>query len=213
MTFLKSLQFVTVLVVLIIVFILTRESCKKIIECVKKPSVDTIIIRDTIWLSRDSIIYKKMIITETIFYTDTLPPVYIPDTNYSRLKAQYETLTALFMSKNIYRDTVMIDSIGYITITDTVQQNILNNRSFTYTYKIPSTSELITILKPELNHHQFYVGGGINTYRFFVPFSLEAGLILKTKRDHIYGLKIGSDLNKQVFYGFQTYWRIGNKNK
>ncbi len=209
---LKSLKLITILFVLIIIVLLTRASCKKIIQCIKKPEVDTVVIRDTAWLVRDSIIYKDLVITKTIHHTDTLPPQYIPDTNYPKLKAQYETLVALFLAQNIYRDTVMIDSIGYVTITDTVQHNMLDKRSFTYTYKIPTVTQTISITEPEIKRNQLYLGGGINTFKVYVPFSLEMGVILKTKRDHLFGLKIGSDLNRQVFYGFQSYWKIGNKH-
>jgi hypothetical protein len=209
---LKALKLITIILLLILLVILTRAGCRKVVQCFKKPTADTVIVHDTTWLVRDSIIYKEMVVTETIYDIDTLPPQYIPDTNYPKLKAQYETLVQLFLSKNIYRDTIMIDSIGYVTITDTVQHNTLNNRAFTYSYKIPQVTETVTIVKPEVKRNELYIGGGINTFKVFVPFSLEAGLMLKTKRDHLYGLKVGSDINRQVYYGFQSYWKIGKKN-
>lgn len=209
---LKALKLITIILLLILLVILTKAGCRRIVQCFKKPVADTVHVHDTTWLVRDSIVYKKMVVIETIHDVDTLPPQYIPDTNYPKLKAQYETLVALFLSKNIYRDTVMIDSIGYVTITDTVQHNLLNNRSFTYSYKIPEVTETITIIKPEVKKTELYIGGGINTFKVFVPFSLETGLMLKTRRDHLYGLKIGSDIKGQVFYGFQSYWKIGKKN-
>lgn len=206
----KSIRFIIILLLLIVLVILTRTGCSKMVDYLDKHVADTVYVRDTTWQIRDTVVYKKMIVYETIYHTDTLPYEYTADTNYIKLKLQYDTLVSLFLSRNIYRDTVMIDTIGYVTITDTVQHNILNNRSFTYTYSIPSTIKIVTITEPEIRRNGFYIGGGFNAYRFLVPFSLETGLILKTKQDHIYGLKIGSDINRQFVYGFQSYWKIGN---
>jgi hypothetical protein len=71
----------------------------------------------------------------------------------------------------------------------------------------------VTITNQAPAKTQLYVGGGIGTTQTLGINSAEAGLILKTKSDKIYGLKAGSDINGNISYGFQTYWKIGKKNK
>jgi hypothetical protein len=138
---------------------------------------------------------------------------YLPDTNYERLKIQFEMLVKEHTVKNVYADTLKLDTLGYIAIADTTQLNKLLNRSYNYKYKIPTITEQITITKYPPKRNQLYVGAGVNVERTFAPASAELGLLLKTKRDQIMGVKAGSDINGNVTYGFQSYWKIGSKKR
>ena len=138
---------------------------------------------------------------------------YLPDTNYERLKIQFEMLVKEHTVKNVYTDTVKIDTLGYVAIADTTQQNKLLKRTYNYKYKIPTITEQITITKYPPKRNQLYIGGAINVDKGFAPSTAEVGLILKTKRDQMMGVKAGSDINGNVNYGFQSYWKIGSKNR
>lgn len=210
---LKLSKYAIVLLVVIGLILLTRIGCNNGLGFFDKPKADTVVVRDTTWEVHDSLIIKKVPVKETIYDIDTLPPQYIADTNYPRLKAQYDELVKLFLSKNIFADTVKLDTLGYVAIADTVQENKLQNRGVHYNYKIPTITEKITITKQAPKKNQLYIGAGVNTSKALMPQSVEAGLILKTKRDQIYGVKAGSDINGQISYGFQTYWKIGKKDK
>lgn len=209
----KLNKYAIILLVVIGVILLGRLGCNNGLGFFDKPKADTVVVRDTTWQVHDSLIVKKVPVIETIYDIDTLPPQYIADTNYPRLKAQYDELVKLFLSKNIYADTLKLDTLGYVSIADTVQENKLLNRGLQYKYKIPTITEKITITKQAPKKNQLYVGAGVNTSKALMPQSVEAGLILKTKRDQIYGVKAGSDINGQISYGFQTYWKIGKKDK
>lgn len=210
---LKLSKYAIILLVVIGLILLTRVGCNNGLGFFDKPKADTVVVRDTTWEVHDSLIIKKVPVKETIYDIDTLPPQYIADTNYPRLKAQYDELVKLFLSKNIFADTVKLDTLGYVAIADTVQENKLQNRGVHYNYKIPTITEKITITKQAPKKNQLYIGAGVNTSKALMPQSVEAGLILKTKRDQIYGVKAGSDINGQISYGFQTYWKIGKKDK
>lgn len=210
---LKLSKYAIILLVVIAIILLGRLGCNNGLGFFDKPKADTVVVRDTTWQVHDSLIIKKVPVKETIYDIDTLPPQYIADTNYPRLKAQYDELVKLFLSKNIYADTVKLDTLGYVAIADTVQENKLQNRGVHYNYKIPTITEKVTITKQAPKKNQLYIGAGVNTSKALMPQSVEAGLILKTKRDQIYGVKAGSDINGQISYGFQTYWKIGKKDK
>ena len=209
----KLSKYAIIVLAVIGLIILTRLGCNNGLWFFDKPKADTVVVRDTTWEVHDSLIVKKVPIKETIYDIDTLPPQYIPDTAYPGLLVKYNELVKLLLSKNIYADTVKLDTLGYVAIADTIQENKLQNRGIHYNYKIPTITEKITITKQAPKRNQLYVGGGINTNKALMPQAVEAGLILKTKRDQIYGLKAGSDINGQVSYGFQTYWKIGKKDK
>lgn len=209
----KLTKYAIIALVVIGIIVLTRLGCNNGLGLFTKPVADTVVVRDTTWEVHDSLIVKKVPVKETIYDIDTLPPQYIPDTNYPALKAQYELLVQQMLSKNIYADTVKLDTLGYVAIADTVQENKLQNRGIHYNYKIPTITEKITITKQAPQRNQVYVGLGLNTSKTFMPQAVEAGLILKTKRDQIMAINAASDINGNITYGFQSYWKIGKKPK
>jgi hypothetical protein len=164
------------------------------------------IVHDTTWERHDSLIIKKLKIKEVIH--DTLPPEYIADTNYPKLKAQYETLVSDFLAKNVYADTVKLDTLGYVAVADTVYKNELLNRSYKYNYKIPTIHTTTTITKYAPLKNQLYVGGGIGGNKTLGVTSLNAGVLLKTKSDQIYNVTLGTSVEGQISYGFQTFWKL-----
>jgi hypothetical protein len=166
---------------------------------------DTVIIIDTAWQTHDSLIVKKLKIKEVIH--DTLPAEYIADTNYSTLKLQYEALVSAFLDKNIYADTVKLDTLGYVAVADTVYKNQLLNRSYKYNYKIPTITVTSTITKYAPAKGSLFIGGGITGNSNQVN-SLHGGFLYKSKKDKVFGVNVGIDGNSQIIYGVQSYWKI-----
>lgn len=197
-----------IIIALVAIVVIQRLGCKGI-SGVDVAKADTVVTHDTAWQVHDSLIVKKMKITETIH--DTLPAEYIADTNYPRLKAQYEELAKAFLAKNIYADTLKLDTLGYIAVADTVQKNELLNRAYSYQYKIPTITNTVTITKEAPKKNQLYIGGGLDANKTVGVVGVNAGLILKNKKDQIYGLRVGTDINGALNYGFQTYWKIKAK--
>jgi hypothetical protein len=203
----------TILILVVIGLILfSRVGCNNGLGFFDKPKADTVVVRDTLWNEHDSTIIKQMTVKEVI-HDPVIIQQYVPDTNYERLKLQFEMLVKEHTAKNVYADTLKLDTLGYIAVADTTQLNKLLNRTYDYKYKIPTITEKITITKYPPKRNQVYIGGAINVDKGFAPSTAEVGLILKTKRDQIMGVKAGSDINGNVNYGFQSYWKIGSKNK
>lgn len=200
------------ILVVVALILLSRIGCNNGFGFFDKPVSDTLIVRDTVWQEHDSTIIKQMTVKEVI-HDPVIIQQYVPDTNYERLKIQFEMLVKEHTVKNVYADTLKLDTLGYIAIADTTQLNKLLNRSYNYKYKIPTITEQITITKYPPKRNQLYVGAGVNVERTFAPASAELGLLLKTKRDQIMGVKAGSDINGNITYGFQSYWKIGSKKR
>jgi hypothetical protein len=166
---------------------------------------DTVTLHDTTWSVHDSLIVKKLKIKQIIH--DTLPAEYIADTNYPKLKAQYDALVIAYLAKTLYSDTLKIDTLGYVAVTDTVHKNELHGRSYKYNYKIPTITVTNTITKQAPPKGALFVGGGVTGNPNEVK-SLFGGFLYKSKKDKVFGLNVGLTGNSKIVYGVQSYWKI-----
>ena len=193
------------LIVLILLIIILLQRC----DSNKTPDVPTII-RDTVWVHNDTTVISKPQIIKTIpvdVSRDTIINHYIPDTNYQKLVLQYQDVVNQLLAKNIQVDSVRIDTNGYVKIIDTVQKNLIVGRTTKVDVKYPVIKE--TIIQPAPKVNQVYAGGQISGQTGGqVINGINAGLLLKNKRDQIYGVNVGLNTSGQVSYGLQSYWKI-----
>jgi hypothetical protein len=117
-----------------------------------------------------------------------------------------DTLIELYSMKNIYLDSIPVDTFGYIKITDTVQQNKFLGRSFITNVVIPEKTITITNTIYPKPTRQFYIGGGISGNKTSPINSVNVGLLYKDRRDRLFG--IGASYNGQINYGISSYWKI-----
>ena len=189
---------IAILILAVIIILQRINSSPDIIE-------KSIVIRDTIWQKKDSVIYTSPKVVQTI-PVKIVSEKYLPDPNYDKLVLQYQELVKLHLAKNIQKDSVQIDSIGFVKVTDTVQNNIVQNRKWEYNIKYPIIKE--TIIEPPKKINQLYIGGGLQGNQYNIINSINSGLLYKNKKDQLYGLSIGVNTNGQVVYGLSSYWKI-----
>ena len=189
---------IAILILAVIIVLQRSNSSPDIIE---KP----IVIRDTIWQKKDSVIYTSPKVVQTI-PLKIISEKYLPDPNYDKLLLQYQELVKLHLAKNIQKDSVQIDSIGFVKVIDTVQNNIVQNRKWEYNIKYPIIKE--TIIEPSKKVNQLYIGGGLQGNQYNIINSINGGILYKNKKDQIYGLSVGINTNGQVVYGVSSYWKI-----
>ena len=167
------------------------------------------IIRDTMWVSNDTTIVSKPQVIKTIPYEvsrETIIKEYLPDSNYAGLLKQYEDLVSQLLAKNIMQDSIRIDTNGYVKITDTVQKNLIVGRSTELSIKYPVIKETVTI--PQKKVSQLYLGGQVSASQGQLINGLNGGLLLKNKKDQIYGVTVGVNTDGNISYGLQSYWKI-----
>jgi hypothetical protein len=171
----------------------------------KDPKHTTTIIKDTVWVYKDSTVYTKPQIIKTIPvpYTERTKE-FLPDTNYAQLVSQYNHLVDKYLASNIYKDSIKIDSIGYVHVKDTVSNNLLKGRAYSYSLKYPIVNNYIPI--PSRN--QLYYGGGINGSPQEMVQNIHLGVLYKTKKDRIVGINVGINSKAQITYGISSYWKI-----
>jgi hypothetical protein len=207
MNFLKTNFFNIIIFILIIILLIGR--CNDKIS-VQQPTI----VRDTIWKEHAAVINTHPQLTSSVpFPVDGLTKEiqYLPDTNYQKLLIQYQELVALFLAKNIQKDKLKIDSIGYVSILDTVSKNLIIGRKFTYDLKYPIIKTTITLPAPKIN--QLYVGVGIQGSSTSLVNQFDVGVMLKNRKDQLYGISLGVDKNLTPIIGISSYWKINFRKK
>ena len=188
-----------VILILAIIIVLQRSNSSP--DIIEKP----VVVRDTVWQKKDSVIYTSPKVVQTI-PVKIISEKYLPDPNYDKLVLQYQELVKLHLSKNIQKDSVRIDSIGFVKVTDTVQNNVVQNRKWEYSLKYPIIKE--TTIQPPKKVNQLYIGGELQGNQYNIINSINGGLLYKNKKDQIYGLSVGINTNGQIVYGISSYWKI-----
>ena len=201
----KFTPYLVIIVLGVIIFI--QHGCNKNNSITPKSIHDTII-KDSIIHIHDTIRTKPIIIKSISDSTWDSIPVYIPDTNYNKLKKQYEVLGNLFFTKNIYNTPIKLDTFGLGTIVDTIQNNKLIGQSFKYSFNIPIKTITINNTVYPKSKDQVYIGGDLIGNPTNILSGVGLGLIYKTKTDKIYKLGVEQSFNGITNYTVGTYFKI-----
>jgi len=127
-----------------------------------------------------------------------------PDTTYKGLLDQYTFLGNQHFAKRGYSTTFPIDTIGSVTVIDSVSENRLFYNRLISNLKYPVITEIIKQPIPPKN--QLYGGVMMTGNKETFISGVYGGLLLKTKKDRIYGASIG--WTGQVTYAGQLYWPL-----
>ena len=169
---------------------------------------DTLVVHDTAWQIHDSIIVRKVPKPYEVIVEIASKPEMLADTNYARLKEQYNALLQLYINKFAYNDTIRVGSYGYIALLDTVKENKIVYRRTRDNFDIPVVKETKTITKYAPPTRNLFVGGGIVVNNTIGIRGAEAGMIFKTKKDQLYNVKASVDLDGKVMYGVGYYHKL-----
>lgn len=157
---------------------------------------------DTQWLPTPPQIVTrpgKVIHKDSIIYIE-IPPC---DDTMAMLKD--------YFAKKIYSDTLKLkDSLGYISVLDTINQNSILYRTWN-----PHINKMVvsdTIYLSPVAKTQWYVGGLIGAHK---PNTTMAGvsLLIKNKKDQLYGVNAGYTSNLNLFVQGTMLWKIKLKRK
>ena len=190
-----------IILVLVLYVAFSKNGCTP-----KHQKSDTTIVHDTTWSVHDSLIYAKPKPAK-IVYLDA-PVEYLADTNYARLKVQYDSLLREYFALKTYADTVRLDTLGYVSVIDSVQKNGLIGRSYHTNYKIPTVTVTKTITHYAPPTSALFFGGGVEGNKTLGVTGAQVGILYKSKKDKIVGLNVGSSIGTQLTYGISSYWKI-----
>jgi len=152
--------------------------------------------RDTTYITRDSIVYKK----GKDIKVEVKVPVYIP--------ANVDTQGILkdYFARRFYTDTLDLGQKSFVIVKDTITENKILARVF----ESSITERIIndTLFLAELPKRQMFVGFqmGLDKKDIFNYGGL--GLLYKDKKDKIFSLGIGINSNQMPTIMGGVYWKI-----
>lgn len=135
--------------------------------------------------------YKTVFKDGKTIYIDTVVYVDVPkDADTTEILKDY-------FSKVTYDDTLKLDeNLGFISVKDTIFKNSILSRKWTTSINKMYIRD--SIFLKELPKNEFFIGGIIG-YGNSVPY-IGPSLLFKNKKEDIYNLNIGLDLNKNLLY-------------
>lgn len=206
MSWLKKLEFKTLLILLLLSVILLMKIFEKkptnTGETVKIDGKKYEVVKhkiDTVVTVHDSIVYKK----GKDIYRDTT--IYVPIPTYVPIDTQ--SILLEYFAKNVYIDTFKIpNQLGTVSITDTISKNTILSRKWDVQF-IERKIEDKLIVK-ELPKNQVYLGMVTGVDKINLVNYIGPSMILKTKKDNIYSLGMGYNSDKTLSLQGGIYWKI-----
>lgn len=204
MTMMKSkINFTYLIIAVLIAVIILQRACSSEVS-----SSEPIVITktDTIWKETHDTIIKKVQVVKRE-YIKPERPQYTPGENIDTCRARFSYLLKKHIARTTYKDTIFLDSLGTITVIDTVWLNKLSKRTYIKDYKIPLVTKTITIIKQTEPKRQLYIGGNLfgdkTQLQLFTP-----GLLYKDKKDRVYQANLGVNFDGTFIYGVGGYWKL-----
>ena len=112
-----------------------------------------------------------------------------------------------YYTKNVYVDEIKLDSLGVVTITDTIYKNTIWKRGIKSNILFPT--KLIT-KEIYLNNREFYWGIGASGRSDQINY-IGGEILYKDKKKQIYGLGLGVNQDFKPVISGKLYWKIGKK--
>jgi hypothetical protein len=165
------------------------DTVVKVVEIREKIHGDTLYIvsseRDTIW--KESVLY-------------------LPDSTYKGLLAQYYMLGDKFFATNSFKTTFPVKDYGYVEVTDSIRENVLVSSTLETFLKIPEKTVTIEkeITLPPMS--EFFIGGGVTGNTFINGINI--GAMYKDRKSRMYGVNVQYHPSLGVSYGLSYYGSI-----
>ena len=187
----KNIQ--SLLIVVLVVIILLMRSCSGGNDPIEPKIVTEIEVRyDTV---------------ETV--KETYIPKYITryETDIDTFRAPIDTVAILrdYYAKYFYSDTLLIDTIGYAIINDTITKNTILARDVKSNIFIPTTTITNTVY---LYNREFFGGISVGATNQAVQ-NINGEILYVNKKRNAYGFGVGLNPDFQPIFTGRIYWKIG----
>ena len=202
--------FITIIIgVLLVLLVLSR--CNSVNT--NSIKIDTVTSVDTIYRNVDVVTTKYNVITKIIEKPskERIDSFYKPSNDCDSLKLQYKEAIEKYISYSVVEDTIHIDSLGFVSIKDSISENQIKMRSTRASFKIPEVFTTTTITKVLPVKRQVYIGGEVVGNSSEGVNGANGILMYKDRHDRAFQLKAGAHIyNNKVFTGFGIgmLWKI-----
>lgn len=167
-------------------------------------------------------IVKDRVVVETVVEYDTVrltQTKYVPKYkeiiiyDIDTMIADVDTLSILkdYYAHVFYNDTILLDTLGYLIVNDTITQNRIASRDIQSEIRIPTTTTFIreTVL---VNERELYVGPVLNFNTQNIQF-LGANVTFKDRTGHTFNAGAGITPGLVIAYQFGIGWKLHKSNK
>jgi hypothetical protein len=192
----ERIQSIIIIILVIIILIMSKCTGKKQKPAEDKVITQTNIIWDTLEIEKNVYVPKWRTKIETKY-----------DTTYVEVPADVDTLNILkdYYSKYVYVDTLFLDTLGYITLIDTISENKIFSRANIQKITLPTVFQKEIIY---INEREFYAGFGTRTNGRNISWMGLEGLY-RSKKGNTFIIGIGTDNENKFSVGGGVHWRIG----
>lgn len=195
----KNFQSLIIIGLIIVIFLLrecrgeSKGSPTEPVTIVKvETKYDTIVEKVETYIPeyRTKVKWKTKTVHDTVEVHDTVP---------------VDTLSILedYFSTYAYTDTLKKDSVTFI-INDTISQNKILSRGIDYSIVYPTT---IISTEREVNKRELYIGFGLGGDKQQLSY-LGSELMLRNKKERIYGVGLGINQNFEPILTFKMSWKV-----
>ena len=162
---------------------------------------------DTVFVKvNPDVVYKsgKNIYRDTTIYRD-VPSFGLSDAGAEVIQQYYDSILMSHFATNVYIDTIKFGKHGSLYIKDSIQENKILSRESNADLMFPSVTNT-TIVK-EKPKNQLYLGArGI--FANGTVSGVGTGLILKSKKDRLYGVGAIIDGKKNINFALDFYIKL-----
>lgn len=118
-------------------------------------------------------------------------------------------IVADYFATRYYRDS-LTTKYGKIWLDDSITQNRISARKWHYALNIPVVTN--TVQAPALARLQVYGGFSLSGNKESLLYGFGPELLLKTKRDKVYGIGAQFTQGGQIYYSGKVYFKINLKH-
>jgi hypothetical protein len=154
---------------------------------VLKKEIDTQYLKQEIKWNRDTLLVDTTIFIPVPTIVDTL------------------AILKQYFAKNIYTDTLHLGDAGFVFVRDTISKNTIDGRFYHAIINQKTITETTIVKEPNKANIYFGFSSGVNKSGIN---NIGADFILKSKKDIMYGLGLGADINKNTFVNASIHWKI-----
>lgn len=176
-------------IVVLCLLLLYVTQCKK-----SSPVVETIVTTEVKWdtVSTTSEVFVPKVVERVVIDIDTFSS---PIDTMSILKDYY--------SKNYFRDTIKLDTLGIVIIHDTITENNIYSRVINSRVNIPTKTTTITNY---VNTRELYWGIGISGYKEID--NISGQILYRNKKGNAYSMGLGLDSEFRPIASGQIFFLI-----
>lgn len=148
-----------------------------------------VVVSDTTDKNHEGTVITQPTLVQSIPYpVDRIPADYVPASTIDSVVAQYKRLLAEHFVTNVQKDTLKVDSLGYVSATTYTSKNKVDSLRYDYRIKERIINNTITITQPAKATRKVLLGGGINANLGYQITGGKVGVMYQNRKDQLFGL-------------------------